>query len=336
MRTWKVGSITCGVLLIAIGVLWFLQNFIDIPFIEILLNTWPLVCIFIGAEILFLHFRNKEEKLRVHWLAIVLLVFIGLSSMTFSLGKVFLDELQFSFNSKTLELNEKINLDSAKDISVDIDNYDISIIGDDTDEVTLTGKIEGHVKSKEILEERFEKKLTLKHVGDTIFVELNNDWDDFGEFTNFNGKIFLSVPKEIAMNVTTKGGKITLSNLNGTVSADSNWGAITVSKFTGALRLKTDNGSIDIKDSLLNENSTINVENGQVSWNLLDDQTGDIKASTKYGDIQGNIGWTFKSIDNKNEEEPNSKDATAKIGDNATGSPAIMITSENGLIQIMK
>lgn len=335
MRTWKVGSITCGVLLIAIGILWFLQNFIYIPFVEILFNAWPLVCIFIGAEILFLHFRNKGEKLRVHWLAIVLLIFIGLASMGFSLGKVFLDQLQFSFNSKTLELNEKIDTGSAKEITIDIPKYDVSIIGSDSDEFTLTGKVEGHVKSKKILKERFERKLTLKHVGDTIFVELNNDWDDdFGELTDFTGKIFLSVPKSIAMNITTDSGKLYLSNLNGSVSANSNWGSISVSKFDGALRVKTNDGSVDINESKLTGNSVINMVNGQLIWNLQNAQTGEINASSKFGDIQGNIGWVFKNPEDKKEATPESKEATAKIGDSAA--PSIMVTSENGKIQILK
>lgn len=334
MRTWKVGSITCGILLIAIGVLWFLQNFIELPFIEILLNAWPLVCIFIGAEILFLHFRNKEEKLRVHWLAIILLVLIGFSSMAFSLGKVFMDQVQFSFNSKTFDFNKKIDLDFAKELSIDIPTYDVAIIGGDTDEITLTGKVAAHVKSKEILEERFNKNLTLKHVGDTIFIEINKEWDNLGEFTDFSGKIYISVPKEIAMNVTTEGGKITLSNLNGNISANSSWGGISVNKFAGSLRLKTNDGNIDLKDSLLTDNSMINLENGQLTWNLMNDQSGEIEASTKYGDIQGNIGWVFKNSGIK--DNPESKEAAVKIGTESTSTPAIMVTSESGLIQIAK
>lgn len=337
MRTWKVGSITCGVLLIAIGVLWFLQNFIDLPFVEILLNAWPFVCIFIGAEILFLHFRNKEEKLHIHWLAIVLLVLIGLSSMGFSLGKVFLDQVQFSFNEKTIEISEKISSSSTNEISIDIPKIDVTIVGGDSDMISLTGKMEGNLKSEKVLRERFEKNFTMEQVGEKIFIELNDESNEFSEIADINGKLYLSVPKNSTIKVVSEGGRIDLSDLTGKVTAKSNWGGISVSKVFGTLNAESHGGSIDITNSHLTGNSTVNAEEGQFTWNLLDVQTGTIEASTKYGEIQGNIGWVFKETENKDNEAPDAPDgkkATAKIGDNP--GPAIMVTTDNGSIQISK
>ncbi|MDF2536456.1 MAG: hypothetical protein K0R18_2618 [Bacillales bacterium] len=337
MRTWKVGSITCGILLITIGVLWFLQNFIDLPFVEILLNAWPFVCIFIGAEILFLHFRNKEEKLHIHWLAIVLLILIGLASMGFSLGKVFLDQVQFSFNEKTIEINEKVSSDSTNEISIDIPEMDVTVVGGESNLISLTGKIEGNLKSEKVLRERFDKNFTMKRVGEKIFIELNEDSNEFNEIADINGKLYLSVPKNANLKVVSEGGRIDLSDLTGKVTVKSNWGGISVSNVIGTLNVESHGGSIDITNSHLTGNSTVNAEDGQFTWNLLDVQTGTIEASTKYGEIQGNIGWVFKETNIKENEvpdAPDSKKATAKIGD--TPGPAIMVTTDNGSIKISK
>jgi hypothetical protein len=254
--------------------------------------------------------------------------------MGFSLGKVFLDQVQFSFNEKTIEINEKISSDSTKEISIVIPEMDVTIVGGDSNMISLTGKMEGNLKSEKVLQERFEKNFTMKRVEEKIFIELSEESGEFSEIADINGKLYLSVPKNANLKVESEGGRIDLSDLTGKVTVKSNWGGISVSNVIGTLNVESHGGSIDITNSHLTGNSTVNAEDGQFTWNLLDVQTGTIEASTKYGDIQGNIGWVFKKTDIKENDAPDAKNATAKIGDNP--GPAIMVTTDNGSIQISK
>jgi len=84
MKNWKVGSLTAGIMLILIGVSWFLKSFLPYSYPTILLNIWPIVCIFLGIETLSFQFFRKEEPLRFHWLSIVLVVLILFVSISFS------------------------------------------------------------------------------------------------------------------------------------------------------------------------------------------------------------------------------------------------------------
>jgi hypothetical protein len=91
MKNWRVGSLTTGVILIIVGLLWFLRSFLPLPYPTLLLNTWPVVCILLGIEILSFQIVRKEESLRFHWLSIVLLVFVLFVSFTFSYLSIFYD-----------------------------------------------------------------------------------------------------------------------------------------------------------------------------------------------------------------------------------------------------
>jgi len=84
MKNWKVGSITAGVTLILIGVCWFLKSFVPLSYPTMLLNAWPIVCIFLGIETLSFQIFRKEEPLRFHWLSIVLLILTLFISISFS------------------------------------------------------------------------------------------------------------------------------------------------------------------------------------------------------------------------------------------------------------
>lgn len=62
MRTRRVGSITCGVLLIVFGILFLVHMILPALSLTMILKLWPLVLVALGAELIIanLH-RNGEE-----------------------------------------------------------------------------------------------------------------------------------------------------------------------------------------------------------------------------------------------------------------------------------
>ena len=63
MKTRRVGSITCGILLIVFGVLFAVHLFFPTLSYEMIFRLWPCMLIALGVEMLLLNKNKKEEVL---------------------------------------------------------------------------------------------------------------------------------------------------------------------------------------------------------------------------------------------------------------------------------
>ena len=78
MKTRRVGSLTCGALLIIFGVLFMVHMFVPALKYEFIIKFWPVILIALGVEML-LSCRNKEEgiKLKYDGATIFLTILLG-------------------------------------------------------------------------------------------------------------------------------------------------------------------------------------------------------------------------------------------------------------------
>lgn len=77
----RVGTLTLGFVLIAIGAL-FLAKLIGVPITYHLISAcWPLIFILLGTEILISARKNKDTPLRYDGVAIVLIVLLCFFAM---------------------------------------------------------------------------------------------------------------------------------------------------------------------------------------------------------------------------------------------------------------
>ena len=59
-RTHRVGSITAGISLIALGILFILHIFVDLLSYGFILKLWPFIMIGVGTEILVSNFSERK------------------------------------------------------------------------------------------------------------------------------------------------------------------------------------------------------------------------------------------------------------------------------------
>lgn len=96
MQSRRVGTITFGILLIVLGVLYLLISIFNIPLWEKILNFWPLILISLGTEVLVLNDRALKNNLSLKYdfvsfiLIIIMLVF---SFSTFAASKLLVEFL---------------------------------------------------------------------------------------------------------------------------------------------------------------------------------------------------------------------------------------------------
>lgn len=60
IRTHRVGSITAGISLIALGILFILHIFVDLLSYGFILKLWPFIMIGVGTEILVSNFSERK------------------------------------------------------------------------------------------------------------------------------------------------------------------------------------------------------------------------------------------------------------------------------------
>lgn len=87
MKTRKVGTFTLGAVLIVFGILFLLHAInISISY-ELIMKLWPSIFIFLGVEVLFSYFQDKEGKITYDGGAIAIMILLTL----FSMGMAFIE-----------------------------------------------------------------------------------------------------------------------------------------------------------------------------------------------------------------------------------------------------
>lgn len=78
MRTRRVGSITCGVILIVFGVLFLVHMFYPALSLEFIMKLWPVILIALGLEMVIanLHRTSKETEVLKYDKGAVFLTFL--------------------------------------------------------------------------------------------------------------------------------------------------------------------------------------------------------------------------------------------------------------------
>lgn len=84
MRKWRVGTLSLGVLLIALGVIILIAQVNQYRILDTMLTWWPIVLILIGGEILWQIYTSKDQDPRVRY--DVFSMFIILVVVSFSIG----------------------------------------------------------------------------------------------------------------------------------------------------------------------------------------------------------------------------------------------------------
>ncbi|MCI9083139.1 MAG: hypothetical protein HFI70_12785 [Lachnospiraceae bacterium] len=61
MRSRRVGSITCGILMIFFGILFMVHMFYPPLSLEVIMRLWPLILIGLGGELIASNIRKEGE-----------------------------------------------------------------------------------------------------------------------------------------------------------------------------------------------------------------------------------------------------------------------------------
>lgn len=90
-NTHKIGTLTLGAMLIAFGILFLLRIFVAGITFEIIIKLWPIIFIFLGLEILYANFKQKNSKLVYDGTAIALIIVLTFFAMGMAIAEFCLE-----------------------------------------------------------------------------------------------------------------------------------------------------------------------------------------------------------------------------------------------------
>lgn len=342
MNQWKVGTLSMGLLLIALGILLLGNTFWDISIAQIITYGWPLVLIILGIEVIAYSFFKKDKPIKFDIFSIIILILV--LTFTFTIyaiqetGVLSFIRGNISGQSYTFNINESLDLpESVDEIIIDAPNGEFNITGSNSDsgKANIDGTIRIGASSMAEAEKFFNDIFTIKVSGNQAIIrieQLNKDnwfngWtlesdlnisipsdkylktnlingdtyitdmSNSGNLVGTNGKIELS-DSNGNYNIKTVNGSIIVNNNDGEVTANTVNGDININEIAAGLDLDSTNGDIEVGTSAVNGDWEIDNVNGDISISIPDNTDAKIVGKASFGDVEGDLQWTDKDIDN--------------------------------------
>ncbi len=351
MRQWKIGTITAGLLLISLGVLWLGNNIWQFPIHMLIANAWPVLLIVLGLEVLFHQFFKKEEPIKFDGFSIFLVIVLGFASMivygVHSSGilpaisdavnqNVFTEEIQMA--SDTNDINE---------IVIEIPNGEVTITGTESEEMNVDGAIDLSAKSSKDAEELFKKNIRLEKVGQKLIFKVDHpDGNNFFGWQHFEGTFEIEVPQDIFIDMRVINGEIQGDNLlngsqielvNGDIQlknlakvsiVENTNGTIMIEKWGGKLDASITNGDIEVSSAKVSGDIQLESVNGDVRATLPKSSDVTIQGDTNNGTVTGSVDWNRENDPGEHDYE---KEGKLVVG---TGQYLATLSSVNGDVSV--
>lgn len=311
MKQWKVGTITLGITLILIGILWLYSQIAGIPLSSSVLKWWPLILIMLGIEVLIFSIfpRNQETTVKFSGVSIFLLVLIDLCFGIYqfiTIGLGFISEnmpIRYQYNqSVTVERVFSRDNKELLFINQNAGSIAVDISSDDKIYVEATVKYRG--SNSELEKEKIEKVFVLKE--DKIFKIDSDLLSDGNEFFTVDYRI--SIPKGMSVEAYNSLGRTNIENIQGSVTVEGSAGTIAIANIQGEVKIINELGLIEARDikgktylesssgsiryiskEVVTEDVTINNNLGTISLTLNKEQQGVFKCNTSLGSIESEL-----------------------------------------------
>jgi len=221
MRTWRVGSISMGILLFLLGILLMLGHFFHIDSTTLLVTWWPIILISLGIEILLFLFLSKQDKpyMSYDFLSIIFVGFLGM----FTLGLTMLtttgvldkvnEWTQMTTQSLNLPAYETTIKEDIERIVVQTNNHSLNIQDTSSHSVNVFGTYEARIIDDHAPIQSVSDYLLVEKIGDTLFIQMKEQYNDL--FAPFDQQLYFDttivVPSNVSLDVMGKDNLVTLS-----------------------------------------------------------------------------------------------------------------------------
>lgn len=315
-RTRRVGSITCGLMLVLYGILFMVHIIQPRLNYTIIFELWPLILIFLGVEILASCARGSQEKKKfVYDFAAVILIFIvAFFAMIMSAVSYYYDYYDNVYSNDTGSTGQVIPVSgskvfAAKDINtISLNNayWDIKVQPSEDNDI--------HVSYNGTT--RNENAVRLNQVQDGLMIDIDGTqtvkaffWWGRG-YERIAGELTLSLPGTAtqSLKLNNESGGMLIQDIScGELVLNNEYGDVKLENVACAASFSYENESGDIKLKnvscegldLSNNYGDVKLENISCSSFDFDNYSGNIEiANSSCGDSSLKDGYGKLEIDN--------------------------------------
>ncbi|MCH5249574.1 MAG: DUF4097 family beta strand repeat protein [Lachnospiraceae bacterium] len=316
-HTRRVGSFTCGLMLVLYGILFMVHIIQPKLRYNLIFEMWPLILIFLGVEILIsCTGRNQEKKKYVYDFAAVILIFIvAFFAMIMSAVSYYNEYYDRAYGSDAVS---EVGADrtvytqsvsgskdfAAKDInSISLSNefWDIKVMpSEDNDiHVSYSGTMRGGEDTVRLNQVQDSIVMEIKEIPYTVNVPF---WHSVN-YGRIGGEAVIYLPENdtIALNLNNESGDMQLKNVScGTFVLDNEYGNVNIENVTcaAAFSYENDSGNIRIQNisceglKLNNNYGNVNLNNISCKGFDFNNDSGNIKIeNSSCGDFDLNNGY---------------------------------------------
>ncbi|MDD2573330.1 MAG: hypothetical protein WCS98_02025 [Bacillota bacterium] len=190
MRKWRVGTLSLGVLMIALGVIMLAAQFKQVAILDTLIIWWPIILVLIGAEILMQVYTAEEQQPKIKYDAFS--IFIIFIMVFFSIGMYALTStgviegiawmVESSIVSVEIPSQRTAVDEGVEKVVVSASRGRVDVKKSSTSEVVVFGEAVVNAANNEEANALAEQNMAvIRREGNTLFIQfLSNTWS--GDF----------------------------------------------------------------------------------------------------------------------------------------------------------
>jgi len=279
----SAGTLTLGLLLIVIGILFLLANFTNLPVWRYAWRYWPLILIFFGLSKIIQSITQGQKSRAGEILLIIFIIIAGLIITQFATYEPPF-RIDWWHDDYTYESEEQVSCQPGSNIVITNQYGDVEVTSWSEDEIKVIMTKQVWAKSEREAD-RYQRdiRLVLENILDKVEIsadlsEVNNNRDKF----NINFKVI--VPEYSLVEISCYEGDVFMDGLSGEQSIENRYGDVQVTGIDGDLSLRGRDGYISIdgvsgKVEIISRNTEIKAEH--INKGLeIDNPNGDILASS--------------------------------------------------------
>lgn len=285
MKTKRVGTITMGIVLIALGVIMFISQINGRSALNLAIKLWPLILILLGLEILYFRYISKDEGLIIRY--DILSIFLVMVILFTNLGLYALTEVGLISRFQRMVMSEHFTYPmNINEFNVDSTVEKIVIYGQNRGALTIRAgednRISGTVtvdvnassqeEAKRLLDTEY---INYRRVGNTVYISVLKTIN--GRFEGYHIQPYdltLNLPKNIDLEVKD-------SNNLDIIFDDFENNLVLDGIYNLKIRLSA-NGNAKVNTYVTSEDKLM----GSIKWNISNSNNND-QLITKGEYIQG-------------------------------------------------
>ena len=236
MHKWRIGTLTMGMFLIALGVILIMARVSGISVIEQIINWWPVIIIMLGVEILLVSILGRSENFKASFdgFSIFIVIVIILFCLgTFTAENIMSGISNFSVNGfHPISIMSKYDSSFKKNLTISPKGKDKFTLDNEFGSIRVNKGSSENIEIEANIRVRNNDEEYAKSISD-LMIELNESGpikvsskrreylNDRNKVQEINIDYIVKVPVGMDININNKFGSVLVENAPRSVNVEN-------------------------------------------------------------------------------------------------------------------